>query len=163
MDVNYRFISPDSQYFFTTNGAHLSGSSLDQLRTSAEFRAIEAGVATKYDNVVVVVGDHVTYEKTNLKVQYPEETIGVGRTRYILIDTSTTSIKSEDGVYKSLTVEQIFTHALAHVASNLGPDISFGTNKDDPGELEAINRTSIVTQEAGLWGTARYRTPDVYE
>src|SRR5256885_1726155 len=103
MPVNYQFVSPDSQYFFTTNGAHLAGASLDQLRTSTEFRAIEARVAEKYDNVVVVMGDKATFEKTALGVQLAEETNAVGRTRYIYIDTSTTSIKTEDGLYKSLT------------------------------------------------------------
>lgn len=135
------------------------GASLDQLRTSADFRAIETKVAAKYDNVVVVIGDKVTLGKSLTGVQDPEQTIEVGRTRYIYIDTSTTSIKIEDGVYKSLSVEQTFAHAMAHAASDLGPDDTFWTRKIGPAELEAINRTNIISQEAGLNGPRDTATP----
>jgi hypothetical protein len=130
---------------------HISNS-LYQLRTAAEFRDIETSVATKYDNVVVIIGDNVVPFTTPTGTRYAETTGASGRTRYIYIDTATTSIKSEDGVYKSLAVEQVFVHALAHAASDLGRDMSFGTNQNSPQELEAINRTNIVTQQAQLNG-----------
>jgi hypothetical protein len=130
MDPNYQFIS-SSGPLFLSNGMHISNS-LDQLRTAPEFLAIEAAVAAKYDNVVVIIGDNVVPFTSRTGTRYPETTGASGRTDYIYIDTATTSIKSEDGVYKSLTVEQVFVHALAHAASDLAPDMSFGTNPNSP-------------------------------
>jgi hypothetical protein len=151
MDPNYRFIS-SSGPLFLSNGMHISNS-LDQLRTSADFRAIEAKVADKYDNVVVVIGDNVIPLTERVSgVRFPEVTDSSGRTRYIYIETSTTSIKFEDGVFKSLAVEQIFVHAMAHAASDLGPDLSLGTNRNSPNEIEAISRTNTVSREAQLDG-----------
>ncbi len=125
---------------------------LEQLRTSAEFRAMEATVAERYENVVVVVAKDVVPFKTFSDVNGAEVTGAAGNTRYIYIDTSTTSVKMQDGTLVSMSVEQIFAHAMAHSASNLPPDNPFGLNRTASSELEAIRRTNTVTQEAQLTG-----------
>jgi hypothetical protein len=85
MAVNYDFIG--------INGINLSAG-LSKLRTSNAFQQLESTIESRYDNVVVVIGDVVTAEITRTGVKLPEETLPDGRTDYIWIDTSTVPVTS---------------------------------------------------------------------
>lgn len=143
MEPNYEFIGINATRLYY---------GLEQLRTSAEFRAMEAVVAERYENVVIIVADGVVPYKTPTGTNFAEATTFLDKTRYIYIDTSTTTVKMEDGVWKNLSVEQIFTHALAHAASDIRSGPFTNLSPTTASELEAVNRTNIVTQEAQLLG-----------
>lgn len=143
MQPNYEFIGVNAQRLLY---------SLEQLRNSAEFRAIESTLASRFENIVIVMGDGVV-PYTSWPLNYPraEATISVGDTQYVYINTASTAVKLVDGTWQSLSVEQLLVHALSHGASSVPTwDNPFGTNPNAASELEAINRTNIVTQEAGL-------------
>jgi hypothetical protein len=108
MAVNYDFIG--------INGIHLTAR-LPQLRTSGAFRQLESTIESRYDNVIVVIGDRVTAFSNSIGVKDSEETGSDGRTAYIWIDTSTVPVTNAGG--QPVTTGQIFVHALAHNATDL--------------------------------------------
>jgi hypothetical protein len=146
MTPNYQFVGIMS---------HGLQERLAQLRTSAEFRSIEASLVAKYDSVFVIMAKDVV-PFTAWPYQYKEQEVTGFRDRiaYIYIETTTKSVKQEDGIWKAYSAEQIFVHALVHRASNLPPDGGniFTYHRGRASEVEAIDRTNIITREALLDG-----------